>query len=628
MTPAEHRFTLRLLALLVAVAALWQLGCRPAFSPDGRRVLFLARADGNQLLVACHDRTSGATTALFTPPLRTLALPLWTADGQHAVVLWGREKGREPLQLTFVDPATRAVVRSLPMPVVGDAENLLLLPPVVLGSRLFVADQGVHRLDLATGQSLRKPAAKEELALARLGDGICYMAAGKRNERQWEFGRLDPDSLERTPLLTAPADFPWQLLPFPAASPGSQRIAFPAQAVDEDGPLALLVFADGALEATLPLGPHREVECGSLAWLPDGVTLVAGLARRGAERAVTWSLYETTLSGSVNRETTVLRGTGRPGLQAPLAMSFPFAIAPDGRTAAASTVLLEDLPTERHGLYLVDLASRRRTVSQLPFPAPPPGVRLATSDLLLGLGDHWANAWVAAAGNSSRLSCAGGGSEAALQALLRADCDLALLDRPASAAERAAAQAAGPPLVEHTVALQALAVVVHADNGLASLTLEQLARIFRDEVAPAWTTFGAAMPDSAATIAAVHDAAARQFFADTVQPPLPAARRVRTLANGGKVVQHVAARPAAIGLVEAGRLVDTVRTVPIAAEAGQPGQLPEAAALGDGRYPLTRTVRLYTRGEGGPAVAAFVQWLRSEAGRAATARAGFMAPVR
>ena len=98
MTPAEHRFTLRLLALLVAVAALWQLGCRPAFSPDGRRVLFLARADGNQLLVACHDRTSGATTALFTPPLRTLALPLWTADGQHAVVLWGREKGREPHQ--------------------------------------------------------------------------------------------------------------------------------------------------------------------------------------------------------------------------------------------------------------------------------------------------------------------------------------------------------------------------------------------------------------------------------------------------------------------------------------------------------------------------------------------------
>jgi len=66
-----------------------------------------------------------------------------------------------------------------------------------------------------------------------------------------------------------------------------------------------------------------------------------------------------------------VRGTPPKDSRVPAAAAFPFVLSPDGRTAAASTAMLAGVADEQHGLWLVDLASPRRTVSRVAFPAPP-----------------------------------------------------------------------------------------------------------------------------------------------------------------------------------------------------------------------------------------------------------------
>ena len=48
------------------------------------------------------------------------------------------------------------------------------------------------------------------------------------------------------------------------------------------------------------------------------------------------------------------------------------------------------------------------------------------------------------------------------------------------------------------------------------------------------------------------------------------------------------------------------------------------ATIGDGSYPLCRTMFLYTLGEPKPPVAAFLRWLASEPGQAVTRAAGYL----
>jgi hypothetical protein len=152
--------------------------------------------------------------------------------------------------------------------------------------------------------------------------------------------------------------------PLPAFSRDLARIALPAEKRESKGETAILVFRDGKLEAVLPLG--RDVECGSVEWLPDGATLCASLCRKDAEnKTAQWSLFETTISGSVSCETLLVKTLPRDKHSG---LSGQVALSPDGRTAAFSTAMIDTLDEQDHGLYLVDLAHKERKVTKVPFP--------------------------------------------------------------------------------------------------------------------------------------------------------------------------------------------------------------------------------------------------------------------
>lgn len=361
---ASARVRLTVLAVLAVLLVVF--ACRPAWSPDGKRLLFHVRIADERAGIALFDRDTGKTELLFQPGGgKSMGVPLWMPDGKGAVIVWTDKEQEKKLSVTTVAIPTAGEPRTSTVET-GDVVSNIVVPPVLVGRRLFLAGKGIARLDLDSGDVKHEDhvADEEQIVVTRRGDGVCYFAMQKGEDTRWEIGTVDPDTLQRTAILRAPADLPWDVSPLPAFSRDLARIALPAEKRESKGESAILVFRDGKLETVLPLG--RDVECGSVEWLPDGVTLCASLCRKDTEdKTAQWSLFETTISGSVSRETMLVKTLPRDKHSG---LSGQMALSPDGRTAAFSTAMIDNLDEQDHGLYLVDLAHKERKVTKVPFP--------------------------------------------------------------------------------------------------------------------------------------------------------------------------------------------------------------------------------------------------------------------
>lgn len=256
----------------------------------------------------------------------------------------------------------------------------LAAEPVVLDGRLFLTGKRALRIDLKTGETKVGPGPKPNLKaplVFRYGAGLGYASAGRAGG-PWEIGKLDPETLACEPVLSRPDDCPWDIVPHPQFDAGLDRCAVVGFQGDvrgdaKDRRWAILVLSEGKLESALELGKGLVV--GPLRWGPDRVTIYATLVRLG-DTHDTFALYETDFSGSVTRETALIRNPideqqrGRGG--AMLAYAMPFAmqpsVSPDGHHVAFTTALLPKLLAAEHGLLLINTRDRERKVRRVPFP--------------------------------------------------------------------------------------------------------------------------------------------------------------------------------------------------------------------------------------------------------------------
>ncbi|MBI2366140.1 MAG: phosphate-binding protein, partial [Deltaproteobacteria bacterium] len=87
----------------------------------------------------------------------------------------------------------------------------------------------------------------------------------------------------------------------------------------------------------------------------------------------------------------------------------------------------------------------------------------------------------------------------------------------------------------------------------------------------------------------------------------------------------VAKTPCAIGYSGLGYLIDQVRTVCVSKSADAPCVEPSKASAADRSYPLSRALYIYTVGEPKVEVAAYLDWIKSEAGQRIVEQSGFVA---
>lgn len=227
------------------------------------------------------------------------------------------------------------------------------------------------------------------------------------------------------------------------------------------------------------------------------------------------------------------------------------------------------------------------------------------------------------------------GSETALEQLSAQGTTLGLISRDLTEHDQAAFAEDHPDtvLIPVTTGFDALAVVVHPDNPVESLTIEQLALLFGTTSEPAPTNWGvldvgddfADMP-LRRTVTGEHSGSYEHF---------------RTLVLGGnefaeseshdwhaEIVETVATDPGAIGFVSLmNSRSESVRVVPLSIDDDHEAMLPTSAAIAAHDYPLTRPLTLVIAapadGLSHPLLSEFVRYVLSEFGQFDVVKDGF-----
>jgi len=207
--------------------------------------------------------------------------------------------------------------------------------------------------------------------------------------------------------------------------------------------------------------------------------------------------------------------------------------------------------------------------------------------------------------------------------LFEGSADILLSSRPIDPRERVLAKKLSLEIHEHVLALDALAVVVHPDNPVESLSLDQVESLFRGKIV-GWYGFGgsdrpvrllAPLPSSGEYQALSELASGADFR-------LPASAEI--FGTSAAVVSTVAADPGAVGLVSASVDRESVRTVPLKGAESDAPVAPSADSVERGEYPWGRVLRLYTRGSADEGLERLLNCLLSSEGQAEIAKAGFV----
>ncbi|GAB6067930.1 phosphate ABC transporter substrate-binding protein [Methylothermus subterraneus] len=224
-----------------------------------------------------------------------------------------------------------------------------------------------------------------------------------------------------------------------------------------------------------------------------------------------------------------------------------------------------------------------------------------------------------------KITVAGGGSGVGIAAILQGSADLGMSSREPTAEEqtRLVGKAKLIPLASDAVAVVVSKAV--AEGGIRSLTLEQIAAIYRGEITN-WKQLGG--PDARILVIDKEpDRGTRHVFAQAVlgdaQTRAPGAMIVAGSNNEEQAI--VARSDSAIGMLSNAWLTDRVRAVAVAA-GGEP-VLPTLENVQNGRYPISRDLFLLVPENAPPEVSGFVDFLLSPAGQAIVSRVGYL-PVR
>lgn len=217
-------------------------------------------------------------------------------------------------------------------------------------------------------------------------------------------------------------------------------------------------------------------------------------------------------------------------------------------------------------------------------------------------------------GNSGvTVNYSGTGSGAGVEAVLSGTADIGLASRALKDEEKANGA------VEHIVALDGVAVVVNAGNGVVDLTVEQIAQIFTGEIAN-WSQLGGA--DAPIAVYGREAGSGTRGAFEEIVGVEDACAYINEYSSTGDMVGSIAGNPNAIGYVSLSAVNDTVKAVKVN------GVECAEATIKDGSYSIQRPFVMITRegAELSEAAQSFLDYALSDAAAEMIALAGVVAP--
>jgi phosphate transport system substrate-binding protein len=252
------------------------------------------------------------------------------------------------------------------------------------------------------------------------------------------------------------------------------------------------------------------------------------------------------------------------------------------------------------------------------------------SDTLVNVAQAWAEAYPEVNPDVA-VAVSGGGSGTGIAAMINGTVDIANASRKMKAKEMELAKKNGQSPVEHVVGYDALAVFLHKDNPVKSMSLAQLKDIYgRDPKVKKWSDMGITVPgckDKIVVVSRQNNSGTYVYFKETVLGKKGRYRQGTLDMHGSKdVVDLVEKTPCAIGYSGLAYATDHLKMVCVATDGADACVSPSVATASDRSYPIARPLFMYTNGEPRGAIKGYMDWIQSDAGQCILMKKGY-APV-
>jgi phosphate transport system substrate-binding protein len=252
------------------------------------------------------------------------------------------------------------------------------------------------------------------------------------------------------------------------------------------------------------------------------------------------------------------------------------------------------------------------------------------SDTIVNLALAWAERYQSEHPDI-RISVTGGGSGTGIASLINGTVDIANASRKIKQEEIDKAKSNGIDPVEHIIARDAIAVIVHPENPVSELTLQQISDIYSGKITNWMEVGGEDRP--IVKLSRETNSGTHVYFLETVlrlgnsDDKTLFSMDTLLLPSSEGIIVEVRQNPNAIGYDGLGYVPDDLKMIAIAKEAGGAYVLPSIATVNDKSYAIARDLYMYTNGEPTGIVKDYLDWILAPEAQEIVAELGFVPAI-
>jgi phosphate transport system substrate-binding protein len=249
------------------------------------------------------------------------------------------------------------------------------------------------------------------------------------------------------------------------------------------------------------------------------------------------------------------------------------------------------------------------------------------SDTIVNLALAWAEAYQTV-NPEVRISVSGGGSGTGIAALINGTTDIANASRKIKDEEKQSAQQNGVEPYEIEIARDAIGVIVHPQNPVQQLTLQQISDIYSGKVTNWQDVGGEDRP--IVLLSRESNSGTHVYFLEEVvrlgqkDNKTLFSQDTLLLPSSEGIIAEVRQNPNAIGYDGLGYITPEVKTLAIAPQAGSEYVKPAIETVNNGTYPIARPLFMYTPGEPQGEVKTYLDWILGPDGQQIVGELGFV----
>ncbi len=245
-------------------------------------------------------------------------------------------------------------------------------------------------------------------------------------------------------------------------------------------------------------------------------------------------------------------------------------------------------------------------------------IQIMGSDTMVNLGQAWAEGFMAK-NPKAFVAVTGGGSGTGIAALLSGTCDITETSRKIKQKEIEQAEKRSINPVEFTVALDGLAVVVHPQNPVSQLTIDELADIFTGKIKN-WKEVGG-KDGPIVLLSREVNSGTHVYFKEHVlrhgneKGPEEFSENALLMPSSQAIADEISQNPSAIGYYGMGYSNPSQKVLAIAKDKNNPYYPPSIENVLSNTYYISRPLLMYTNGTPQGVVKEFLDFTLSQEGQ-------------